>query len=373
MNHEETDRVPIDLGGTLPTKIDAVPYRGLVEYLGLEEEAGEIETILEAGFSGVNPSEEVLRRLEVDFRGISPGPAELTPNEMLDENSYRDEWGVVWVRAGEGRPFINQGGPFQGWEPTLADLEKHAWPDPRDPGRVRGLKERARKLRQETDCAMVLNLPYCVLRELQRMRGFEQGMADLLLNPALAQGVMEHVLEVSAGVAVAALEEVGDLVDVIMFPEDMGTQDQLFMRPELYRRMIKPYHRRFVEAIRGKTGAKILIHSDGAIYDVLGDFIDMGIEALNPVQVSAKGMGDTKKLKAEFGRELCFWGAIDTHRVLPFGTPEEVAAEVRMRIDHLAPGGGYVVASVHTINAELPPANVAAMLETARNYRPHVR
>jgi len=161
------------------------------------------------------------------------------------------------------------------------------------------------------------------------------------------------------------------VVDVVMFPEDMGTQDQLFMRPELYRRTIKPYHRRFVEAIKGKTRAKVLIHSDGAVYEAIGDFIEMGIEALNPVQVSAKGMGDTKKLKAEFGRDLCFWGAIDTHRVLPFGTPEEVAAEVRMRIDHLGPGGGYVVASVHTINAEVPPANVAAMLETARNYRPH--
>jgi uroporphyrinogen decarboxylase len=124
-----------------------------------------------------------------------------------------------------------------------------------------------------------------------------------------------------------------------------------------------------VEAIKSKTDAKVLLHSDGAVYEAVGDFIDIGVEALNPIQVSAKGMGDTRRLKAEFGRDLTFWGAIDTGRVLPFGTPGEVAAEVRTRVDHLAPGGGYVLASVHTINAEVPPANVAAMLETARSYR----
>ena len=370
LNHEETDRVPIDLGGALATNIDAAPYGELVRLLGLEKEAEATQASLVGGFVAVTPPEDVLRRLDVDFRGLSPGLPDERPNVFLDEKSYRDEWGVIWVSAGEGRPFVDKTGPFQEQEPTLADVESHPWPDPRDPGRVKGLRERALELRRETDCATVLNLPYCVLRELQRLRGFENGMADLLVNPTLAEGIMAHALEVAAGIAVAALEEVGDLLDVVMFPEDMGTQDQLFMRPELYRKMVKPYHRRMVEAIKGKTRAKVLLHSDGAVYEAMGDFIDIGIDALNPVQVSAKGMGDTKKLKAEFGRDLCFWGAIDTQRVLPYGTPEDVATEVRTRIDHLAPEGGYVLASVHTINAEVPGANVLAMLETARNYRP---
>lgn len=370
LNHEETDRVPIDLGGALPTKIDAAPYRELVRLLGIENEAEATEASIVGGFVAVTPPEGVLSRLDVDFRELSLGSSEERPNAFLDENSYRDEWGVIWVRAGEGRPFIDKLGPFQESEPTLAEMERHPWPDPRDPGRIRGLKEQAERLRRETDCAVVLNLPYCVLRELQRMRGFEQAMADLLVNPALAEGIMEHALEVSAGIAVAALEEIGDSVDVVMFPEDMGTQNQLFMRPELYRKMVKPYHRRMVEAIKGRTRAKVLLHSDGAVYEAISDFIDIGIDALNPVQVSAKGLGDTRKLKTEFGRDLCFWGAIDTQRVLPYGTPEDVADEVRRRIDDLALGGGYVLASVHTINAEVPGANVLAMLETAKSYRP---
>ena len=142
------------------------------------------------------------------------------------------------------------------------------------------------------------------------------------------------------------------------------------MSPDMYREKVKPYHRRFLEAIKANTHAKVAIHSDGAIYDILGDFIEIGIEALNPVQVSAKGMGDTKKMKQEFGKHLSFWGGVDTHQALPFGTPDDVVAETKRRIDDLGPGGGYVLASVHTINSEVPSENVAAMLETARNYRP---
>ena len=367
LNHRDTDRVPIDLGN-----IHVPAHKALLEYLRMTEEVKNIESLRWRG--SPRPSEALLERLGVDFRYASVGQPELASNEVLDENSYRDEWGVVWMRAPDRphMPHIAKWGPFQEKEPSLADVERHRWPNPRDPGRVRSIRERVQKLRRETDCAVVVGLPYCILRECQRMRGFAEAMADLILNPTLTHAIMEKVLEVSAGIAVSALKEVGDIVDVVCFPEDMGSQKQLFMRPELYKKMVKPYHRRFVEAIKANTHAKVLIHSDGAIWDVIGDFIEMGIEALNPIQISANRMGDTKKMKAEFGRDLTFWGAIDTHRVLPFGTPDDVAAEVKTRIDDLSPSGGYVLASVHTINAEVPAANVAAMLETARNYRPHI-
>lgn len=364
LDHQETDRVPIDMAST-----HVVAYQRLVQHLGLEKEAGPVETHATRSHMAA-PSEAVLQRLGVDFRHIGLGQPERRPNQVIDKNSHRDEWGVVWARAGEGQPLLAQRGPMEDKEPSLADLERFPWPDPRDPGRVKGLRARALKLRQETDCAIVLGLPYCVLRECQRLRGFAESMADLLVNPTLAQAMMERVTEVSAGIATAALEEVGDIVDVVMFPEDMGTQNQCFMRPELYRKMLKPYHRRFVGAIRSKTHAVVLMHSDGAVRDIIRDFMDIGVQSLNPIQVSAAGMGDTRRLKAEFGSGLSFWGAIDTGRVLPFGTPSDVEAEVKLRIDHLAPSGGYVLAAVHTIMEETPPENVAAMLNTAYRYRP---
>jgi len=150
-------------------------------------------------------------------------------------------------------------------------------------------------------------------------------------------------------------------------PVDLGIQNQLMLRPETYRRMIKPYHRRLVDVMKSATRAKVVLHSDGSVYPIIGDLVDIGIDGLNPVQVSAADM-EPRRLKAEFGKDLAFWGAIDTHRVLPHGIPEEVAAEVRRRIDVLAPGGGYVVASVHNIQAEVPPENVVVMVRTAQEY-----
>ncbi len=364
LNHEEPDRVPLDLGGTIATSIHIDAYANLVEYLGLQEPVSEIQFGNVQAFIAA-PSETVLRRFDVDCRPLALGPPDIG-TVILDERSYRDEWGVLWARP-EGGHYINVNGPFQEKEPTLSDLEKHPWPDPKDPGRIRGLKERAIKLHQETDYAIVLTLPYAFVGGCQRVRGFGEWMEDLLVNPVLAEATMEHVLMVVAGVAEFVLAEVGEYVDVVLFPDDLGFQDRCYVRPELYRQMIKPYHRRLVEVIKSKTQAKVLMHSDGCVYPIIGDLIEIGVDALNPVQVSAKDMG-SQRLKADFGGSLSFWGGIDTHEVLPVGTPEDVRNEVMTRIRDLAPGGGYVLASVHNILEEVPPENVVAMLDTALEY-----
>jgi uroporphyrinogen decarboxylase len=145
----------------------------------------------------------------------------------------------------------------------------------------------------------------------------------------------------------------------------MGFQDRPYMKPEMYRELVKPYHARFLKAVRARTDAVIMMHNDGAIHDLLADYIEIGVQALNPVQVSADGMGDTAALKAEFGDELVFWGAIDTQHVLPFGSVQEVRDEVRRRLETLGPGGGYILAPGHNIQSEVPPENAIALFETA--------
>ncbi len=373
LNHEQTDRIPIDIGGVQQTSIHILPYTGLVKLLDLEKEAGDLSNFnADESKAMARPTEAVLKALGIDFRGLGLSEPDSNPRRWVDTDNYLDEWGVTWTRS-MGSYFIAKKGPFEGEEPSIGDLEKHKWPVPDDPGRVRGLREKILKLRDETECAVVLNLPFCILREHQRMRGFADAMVDLMLNHKLSHFIMEKVLEVSAGIAETALKEVGDIIDVVCIPEDMGTQQQLFMRPDMYRDLIKPYHRRLIEVVKSNTPAKVGLHSDGAISDVIGDFIEIGIEALNPVQVSAAGMGDTKKLKREYGKHLTFWGSVDTHHVLPFGTPADVKEEVRKRIDELGGDGGYVLASVHTINSEVPSENVAAMLEEAKDYYPWAR
>jgi uroporphyrinogen decarboxylase len=132
--------------------------------------------------------------------------------------------------------------------------------------------------------------------------------------------------------------------------------------------MIKPKQRRLVEAIKKKTDARLFYHSCGATYDLIPDLIEIGFDILNPVQVSARGM-DTACLKKDFGKEIVFWGGgVDTQHVLPFGSPAEVVDEVRRRIDDLAPGGGFIFACVHNIQAFVPAENVVAAFDTALEY-----
>jgi uroporphyrinogen decarboxylase len=149
--------------------------------------------------------------------------------------------------------------------------------------------------------------------------------------------------------------------------DDLGMNDRTILSPQMYRELIKPRQEQTFDLFKDLTPAKRFYHCDVAIYPIIEDLIEIGVEALNPIQVSAVGMWNTKRLKSEFGDRLTFWGAIDTHQVLPHGTLEEVRSEVRRRILNLGPGRGYVICSVHNIQPEVPPENVVAMFDAAYN------
>jgi len=310
----------------------------------------------------VLPSERVLRRFDIDVRGVRI-PQVRRP---LAGDRHLDDWGVVWEKAHRTAPYINVEGPLQRLErPSLADLEPIEWPFAEPSAAVAGLRERAELIRRAGDSAVVLNLPNCSFAQAQRVRGFSEFLEDLLVNRAFAEALLERVTDALCRLAIAALDQIGDMVDVVSFMDDLGAQTGPLLSPQLYRRLVKPHHARFVGTLRARTRAFVLMHSDGAIRDLLGDLVDIGVQAINPVQVDATGM-EPGRLKRDFGRDLAFWGGIDTHHVLPHGTPDEVAHEVRARVSDLGRGGGYVLASVHHIMAEVPPENVVAMFDTAR-------
>jgi len=163
----------------------------------------------------------------------------------------------------------------------------------------------------------------------------------------------------------ALLAEAGEHVDVLVTGDDLGSQNAPLLSPAMYRKLIKPYHAELFSAIKARSKARIFYHSDGNVYPLLNDLIEVGIDLLNPVQVSARDMGDTARLKREFGGRLAFCGGIDSQWVLPHGTPADVRREVRRRIKDLAPGGGYILASVHCIQPDVPVENLCAMFEEA--------
>jgi uroporphyrinogen decarboxylase len=312
--------------------------------------------------------EDVLERFHVDFRRLDLGAPDGWKDKPFGEDGYIDEFGLVRRRPKDGFYYDLIASPMAE-EDTIAGIRKFPWPDPDDPGRYRGLRERAEKLHKGTGYAVVLQVNCSFFLRCAELRGWENFYMDLAGNPEFASALMERYLDYRLRIAENALREVGDNLDVVLVStDDLGMIDRPIISPDMFRDLVKPIMRRMFTFFKNRTGAKRFFHSDGAVYPLIEDLIEIGVEALNPIQISAAGMGDTARLKTEFGKKLAFWGAIDTHRVLPYGTPEEVRGEVRRRIRELGPGGGYVLCSVHNIQPEVPPENVVAMFDAAREF-----
>jgi len=364
LNHEEPDRVPIDLGGTTASALTTGAHNSLKRFLGVDSE------MRMSQFPGLGaPTEEILRRFGVDTQMLVQPPV-LGGTHWIDAVELPghdiDGWGIRRKHTSDGRGYVSRP-PLSG-DVSLHDLRNYAWPDPDNAGLTQGLAELAQALRDDSDRAIVMFMPARVFTMGQRLCGFEDWLMALVTRPKFAELLMDIVVDIEVQMARNILQALEDNVDVVFCAEDLGMQTAPLISPQLYRSMIKPRHRKLFDAIKSYTDAKLLLHSDGSIAPLIGDLIDVGVDALNPIQVSAAGMDDTAWLKKEFGEHLSFWGAVDTQHVLPFGTPEEVKAEVKRRIHDLAPGGGYVLAPNHNVQAEVPAANLAAMLEAAAEY-----
>ena len=284
--------------------------------------------------------------------------------EQDGERAFLDEWGVRRRMPAGGLYYDPATAPLAG-EIDAGHLARFAWPDGGDPARRSGVAAAAAQIVAEERRGVFVGSVCAGLTEmLFRLRGFEDGYMDLAADPGLARALMERVLEVKLGWWGAILPELVDAVDVVGEADDLGGQATPLFSPKTYRELVKPLHAELFSFIRARTRAKILFHSCGAIRELLPDLVEIGVDVLNPVQVSAAGM-ESAALKREFGRDLVFWGGgVDTQRVLGAGTPADVRAEVARRIADLAPGGGFVFASIHNIQANVPAENLAALWET---------
>ncbi len=360
---KEPDRAPIDLGSTHVTSLTAPAYERLKNHLGIEAETLVVDRLS----SVVLPHESILERFQVDLRMLAPGAVNfrgaLTGEK--GEDSLTTEWGFTISRPDDGHYYVSEP-TFKSDPPSIEDLKKFNWPDPTDSKRVEGIREAAEKLHRESDCAIVLYFPGRVVSLGQFMRGFGTWFQDLLVNQEFAGALMDIGLDIQLEMGKRILKEAGDNIDILYIADDFGGQIGPLISPNLYRKMIKPRQKRLFDFMKSHSKAKIMVHSCGSVHAFIGDFIDMGVDALNPVQVSARDM-ESSKLKREFGDKMCFWGGIDTHKVMPFGSPAEVREEVKQRMEDFGPAG-YICAAVHNIQKEVPPENVCAMLEAALEF-----
>ena len=364
--HEVPDRVPIDLGGN-QTGIHKTAYRNLARHLGFPQEF----EIMDAVQQLARPSERLLQRFHVDTRYVSAGPASSWKGGVVKAerdgrvwHDLTDEFGVRWSMPDDEPLYMDITlHPLAGAD--LRQVRDYPWPRGDEPSRFAGLRERALSLQKDTPYAVVSGISGVVYETCWYLRGLEQWFCDLLTNPEFCEAMLDQTLKYWLDWFRLFLDEAGDLVDVIMIGDDLAGQDGPLFAPAVYRLLVKPRQRRLVEFIRSRTRAKIWYHTCGSCAAFVPDLIDNGIHVLNPVQVSARNM-DPLALKRLFGRDLAFWGGgCDTQRVLPRGTPPEVAADVRRNLDAFKPGGGYVFSSVHNIQGEVPPENIVSLFDTA--------
>lgn len=199
------------------------------------------------------------------------------------------------------------------------------------------------------------------------MRGFEQTLTDLVLNPELIYLIMQKVTEFYSAHTKKQLEAADGKIDLVFTGDDIGGQEGLLMSLDLFRKHIKPYHQRLNRIIHS-FGARVIYHTDGAVMEAVEDLVDMGIDVLQALQFDAKGM-DPVVLKAKYGQSLCFQGGISVQKTLPFGTADQVKHEVIERINILGKNGGYILGPSHAIQAGTPPENIVAMFDTAGTWK----
>jgi uroporphyrinogen decarboxylase len=354
LDHRTPDRLPMDIGSARVASMVGPVYEKLRSHLGF----GRPGSLLDRMSQLVEMDPSILEYFDVDVRGFSNGRPDRGGDEELGPDRYRDEWGVVRARPPASHYYDMVGSPLAG-DISAETIARYPWPDPTDPGTFRQLRAKATALRQ-TDYAVLYNARFFPVHMTQYLRGFEDWFLDIAANQELFATLMRAVTEVFEEMTRRALREVGDLIDIVCFADDVGQQDRTICSLATYRKLIRPYHERFVELVRTHSKAKILYHTCGSVYKYINDFIDMGIDAINPVQVRAKDM-EPARLKREFGDRISFWGGIDTQKLLPHGSPAEVAAEVRRMFEVMGGNGGYVLASVHNLQPDVPPENVCAM------------
>jgi uroporphyrinogen decarboxylase len=369
IDHKEPDRVPIFIGANNSTGIKMKPYRGLKEILGIRSEDRYLYDWPELGTAALDKA--TLQRLGSDVRGVLDRHPQATyeSNRAREPHSpFIDSWGIGQV---EIEPEVW----FPGIHPlanasTLEDLKNYpGWPDMNDPTRLSYVRQQAKQLYEENQYAIVA-APW-LLFPLERafaLQGMDKFLLNLALNPDFAKALLYKINQLCQNLLSNFLRELDENVDVICIGDDLGTQESLLMSPKMYREILKPIHADLISLIKNQTNAKVFFHSDGDIFPLISDFIEIGIDILNPIQTSAGKLSDLGNLKKRFGKDVVFCGAIDTHRILPCGTPDQVRQEVKRVIELLGPGGGFLLAPVHTIMDDVPPENILAMVNACMEF-----
>ena len=363
----------MDIGGGASTTIVVEEYERLKDHLGVKAEP---LPLVNATFRMARLDESVLKQLGSDCRPLGiKSPVNWRQPDSAPGTSI-DIWGVTWKKAyyGDGSYYWELGeAPMA--EASVEDIDRYPWPDLDDPGFFAGLADDAKKLYEDTDYAIVADGGFKSFWELAYfLRGFDQSLTDLAVDPHFMIALVNKLLEINLEMTGRFLDAVGPFIQVFRMGDDLATQAGRLFSPKSFDAVLRPAYKEYCDLIKSKSDAKIFFHSCGNVASrgggssasLIDDLVAVGADIINPVQSAA--MGDMAEVKRQFGDKVTFWGGIDTQHVMPFGSVDDVSAEVRRRIGELGPGGGFVLSAVHAIQPDVPPENIVAMAEATRKF-----
>ncbi|MEM3607099.1 MAG: uroporphyrinogen decarboxylase family protein [Candidatus Bathyarchaeia archaeon] len=346
IEHKEPDRVPIFASFT-PEVAEMLKERFGVNEPELGVKLGNDIVLAEVGM--------VTSYYEGSCFSLSSGPP-------LKDRIYVDEWGIKWKWVKYRKGYYTEIIEHPLANAKLEDLKKYKIPDPLKKERF---KEPEKIIKAYGSKYAIVGGLVFTIEAARYLRGTVKFFIDMIKNKEFANMLLDMVTDFHLK-ACKKLIEMG--VDVIWVADDVGMQDRMMISPEVWREYLKQrYKMIFNEFKELNPEIKIAYHSDGAIEPIIPDLIEIGLDVLNPVQPKAKGM-NPKELKRKYGSKLTFWGAIDVQWTMPFGTPKDVALEVKERIKTLAPGGGFIISPSHNIQPDTPIENILAFYQSAKEY-----
>jgi uroporphyrinogen decarboxylase len=400
INHKEADKIPVDCGSMRSTGIMGLAYNELKRYLGIDESTTKIYDMVQ---QLALVEEWYLDKFQIDSvdlaRTFANNKEDWVEWNLPDGSpALRPAWvdirreGEDWVcyngdnlEVGRMTPnivyFTQTNYPLLGIENAdVTDLKRYMgetiWGHVADPAWRHGsqenfpqmLRDNLLKFQAESDYATMFAIGGNFFEYGQYLYRTDEFLINMLIEQDNVEKLLDKLLEVHLETLDRVLSGIGDSVDILMFGDDLGTQNTTMISRDLYKQLIYPRQKKLFQYVHDNSNAKVFLHSCGAIYDIIGDLIDAGVDILNPVQIGATGM-EPKKLKEEFGKDVVFWGGgIDTQHVLASGTPEEVAEAVKRNCDIFMKDGGFVFNQVHNIVDGVPPENIVAMYEAVNNF-----
>ncbi len=360
MSFEEPDRIPVDFGQDFHNGIHEIAYKNLINYMGIKDD---IE-IYDCTQRLAKVKDEILDIFHVDTGYIFSKNNKNFILKIEEDGSYKDEFGVKRKRCGYYCETIYS---------PLADLSRSEmikWklPDPEEKSRFESLGVRTKEKYKDTNYALIAGNPASLFYLATELRGYQKFMEDLIIDPQIANILVDKLLEWNIAFMDSYLNQIGKFIEVVWLGDDWGTQLGPVISPDIFRKMFKPKYKRLIDAIKNITFAKICLHSCGSVLWAINDFVDIGIDILHPLQGDAFEMNNPELIKKKFGNKIAFYSNISNQTILPNGTKKDIEKEVIKKIKYLAPGGGYIFSMGHNIQADVPAENIVTGFDTVYKY-----